>query len=71
MFKRITEVDEGPFEGFVYTNDMNDEVYIEIYDDLSGATLRDGSDYIIVSKEDFPKMLNALQSAYEYIKERT
>lgn len=71
MYKRITEVGEGPFEGYVYTNGFEDDVFVEVYDDGSGATILDSNQSVILLLADIPKMINALQMAYEHLKEKT
>lgn len=67
MYKRITEIDDGPFEGYVYTDQNGCDIYVEVYDDLSGVSIKEFGQHLVVYKEDMLKLINALQSAYEYM----
>jgi hypothetical protein len=67
MFKRITEVDEGPFEGYVYTSDDGSDEYV-LVDVGASATIRVAGNEVTIYYNDIPKLINALQMAYEYKK---
>lgn len=64
MFKRIdVDVPEGKFEGFSYANEDGDLEFVHVLD--GGGIIK--IEYNVgVYKRDIPKLIKALQAAYEH-----
>ena len=65
MFKSIDPEEDSALEGFKYYNKFGDEEYVEF---SSGTVLvkDDSGQDIEIYVEDIPKLIKALQLAYDY-----
>lgn len=64
MYKRVDGT-EDEFEGFSYLDVNGDEEFVSIVYDC--VTIKDSShNQVNIYKNDVPKLIKALQSAYEY-----
>lgn len=70
MFKRV-DVDNDVIEGFSYFNRTNNEERVEINRSGAYIKLKEGEDQdmSIVYFQDIPKLIKALQAAYDHITE--
>ena len=66
MFKRITEKDEGPFEGYVYLNNDGYDEYVEVSSSAAVKIVTYCGGNAVIYTEDIPKLIKALQMAYNY-----
>lgn len=66
MFKSIDKESADEIEGFSYTNADDEKEYVEL--DWSYVILKDGSGSPLdmIYYKDIPKMILALQAAYEH-----
>lgn len=67
MFVRVDENDDTCIEGFSYLNRDMDEEKVEIYSNDLVEIAASGDHRVAIFSEDIPKLIKALQAAYDHI----
>lgn len=67
MFVRVDNEDSPVVEGFSYINRDGDEEQVEIYNDELIEINGSGSSHLPIYSKDIPKLIKALQAAYDHI----
>jgi hypothetical protein len=65
MYQRVDSEQKGTLEGFSYFNIYNEEEFVTITCEEITSIDIDG-DSVSVYDKDIPKLINALQAAYDY-----